>query len=273
MIRLSKLLIGCLLFAGPLAVTCIFWATKASENNASVSPGDAISREVIDHLRGGRIQDALNLFDPAKLPGNAETLFQQARVILDVGEPASVHLVNRSWFNSFTEDRVNDNLVYHVQGQTRAALVAASAQTKGKRILLTGLNWEPAPLDLRDRSPFTLSGKSWLHYAFLLMVVAVPIFIVCTVVACLRSKIRWKWLWVPFIIVGIGQVGVVWLDGPAGSARFVFRLSSLLLGVSVIKSPLYDPWVISVSLPLGAILFYWARGRSSGGDAVDKELL
>ena len=85
------------------------------------------------------------------------------------------------------------------------------------------------------------------------------------IVKCIRSR-RWRdFLWVPFILVGIGNVSVTWLPGTPqddwfGASPIFFQL----FGVGIQKAPIWEPWVLTVSFPLAAVCYIvWSRIRSN----------
>ncbi len=104
---------------------------------------------------------------------------------------------------------------------------------------------------------FTLAGKSLLQYLVLLAAMAVPLFIVFTLVACARKPdLGHKGWWLFFILLGFCQMTVNWTTGEMGFQA----LSANLLGAGLNIGGQYGPWMFSVALPVGAILF-WVRHR------------
>jgi hypothetical protein len=108
---------------------------------------------------------------------------------------------------------------------------------------------------------FTLDGKSPHHYIVLALAVAVPIFILISLVFCVRTPLpKRKWLWVLFILMGFGKIMVNWTTGQYGFQLLSFNL----LGAEAVAASPHAPWVISASLPLGAIIF-WVKRKSFVG--------
>jgi len=107
-----------------------------------------------------------------------------------------------------------------------------------------------------ELNKFELAGKSALHYLVLLMTVLVFIFILVTVIVCIKTPIpRRKWIWVLFVLGGISSFSLNWTSGV-----YAFKLIELrLFGVGFGAAGEYSPWIISVSFPLGAILFWLMR--------------
>lgn len=96
------------------------------------------------------------------------------------------------------------------------------------------------------------------HYALLLLAVAIPAFSLLTAIAVVRSGRRRKWLWLVFVVVGVGKVGAQWVVG----GQILFQpIAIQFLGAGAFKQPIYEPWVLWVSLPLGAVLFWLTKGK------------
>lgn len=128
-------------------------------------------------------------------------------------------------------------------------------------------NWGEAPLTI---------GR----IMFLVLATANFVFIIGTLIACGRDRHipRRKWLWMVFIAFGLWGVTLNWTTGDI-SPNFIdlnpqtgsFNLSLLkfqLLGTEFGKSGVYAPWLISMGLPGGALLYWWRRRKwvSGSGD-------
>ncbi|MGH9806787.1 MAG: hypothetical protein ACRD9W_05925 [Terriglobia bacterium] len=111
---------------------------------------------------------------------------------------------------------------------------------------------------LQHMNRFTLDGKSLINFIVLGLAVLVPSFIVFSVIACIRTPIpRRKWLWIVFILLGLGQFGLNWTTGETEIRAFAFQV----LGASVTWVGPYAPMMLAVSIPVGAIVF-WLRRRT-----------
>jgi hypothetical protein len=99
-------------------------------------------------------------------------------------------------------------------------------------------------------------GKSALHYLILVLAFIVPIFIVVSLVCCVKTPIpKRKWLWVFCILGGTGTISINWSTG-------VYELRLLqyqLLGAAAVASGEYAPWLVTAGFPLGAIIFWLKR--------------
>lgn len=140
------------------------------------------------------------------------------------------------------------------------ANVAWHELPNGQREII-GLNAQPLTASLQEINGFSFKKARAAHYLFLAAMIAVPLFIITTLIVCIRTKIaRRKWLWLIFILVGIASVSFNWTTGKAGIAPF----SVQLLGFGAVASSVYSPWIISVSVPFGAVIFWIKRRKLAG---------
>jgi hypothetical protein len=160
--------------------------------------------------------------------------------------------------NAFHGDGINKvNLAFEYEFQTNWLLINVATQKKDGVLTIIGFHIHPLPDSLENLNKFTLAGKNFLQYATLAFAILIPLFSLYALVLCIRTKIKKrKWLWIIFILIGIGSFTVNWTTGQC----HVQPLSFQLLGASSFAPP-FGAWLISVSLPLGAILFLIRRKK------------
>lgn len=110
------------------------------------------------------------------------------------------------------------------------------------------------PAQAEAATSFSLQGKSPIHYGVLAAVVLAPL--ICLASAGVAAWRR-RWGWMALCLFGIGQLSLNWASGEWQFQPLHFSLLSA--GFFKGMGP-FDPWILMVSLPLPAILF-WALGR------------
>lgn len=84
------------------------------------------------------------------------------------------------------------------------------------------------------------------------LLVAIPVFMVATAVLCFFEKrVRHRWLWIPFILVGLWGVTFNWTTGAMQFELFgfdgmmiQFKLFSIhLLGTGYVTYGPFQPWI------------------------------
>ena len=121
----------------------------------------------------------------------------------------------------------------------------------------------------------TFSGKGTLHYVMFGLLLGVPAFIIFTCVHCLRlERLEGRWLWFIFILVGVWGLEFNWTTGtlnaellsvtPQGVTINFLRFH--FLGAGIYAVGVFQPWILQVGTPLGAIVYWFAlrHARSEG---------
>lgn len=160
---------------------------------------------------------------------------------------SQVNVFNSQWQGNFSFE-------YQFTGGWALANVVLK---KSDNVLsVVGFNVYRTEASQKDINKFTLTGKSALQYILLIMAAVVPIFILVTTYFCIRTPIpKRKWLWVLFILAGIGSININWTTGQFGMQL----LSIKLFSASAVAAGSFAPWIISASIPLGAIIFWFKR--------------
>ncbi|WP_332679240.1 hypothetical protein [Brevundimonas sp.] len=110
-----------------------------------------------------------------------------------------------------------------------------------------------SPTLAKASTGFSLEGKSPLHYGALIGVVLVPL--LCLVTAGVAGWRR-RWAWMIFSLFGFGQLALNWNTGEWQFQTLYFAILSAGFFKGV--GPL-DPWVLMLSLPIPAALFWILR--------------
>jgi hypothetical protein len=160
---------------------------------------------------------------------------------------SQVKVINGNWSGKFSFE-------YQFSGGWVLASVILK-KTDGN-LSVIGLNVYPIETSLKDSAKFTFFGKSVLHYLIIVSAVLAALFVLTSTYFCIRTPIpKRKWLWVVFVLTGVGSLSINWSTGQLG----VWPLNIKLFSASAVSAGPYAPWVISVSIPLGAIIFWFKR--------------
>jgi hypothetical protein len=239
----------CLLLAG-----CNALLQKGIPENA-----DQFAREFIEMVAAGDYAAAQQMLDPSIQGPDALRKLQGFHAVLAQGgkiefETIGYYLVKDS---HNAPGVYQDNLSYQLRiGERWAAGSVALNVTEGGMAVF-GCHFALIPDSLAVLNRFSLRGKTPFQYGFLLLCAAVPAFIIYTLVLCMRTRLRRKWVWVVFILFGLVQFQMNWTTGEWG----IQPLSLLLLGASAFRANMYAPWIITFALPIGAMLFLARRKR------------
>lgn len=222
---------------------------------------DEFARRFVDLLREGRDDEAAPMLNPELAEKAGATGLNQLHQILDHGQPSAFEIIgaNVGYFTPLdgSGTKRQANLVYQLQFQDTwvVATIVVESTPQGRHIL--SAYFQPVRDSLQILNQFTLSNKSVVHYLVLGGCILIPIFIISTVVLCVRARIRHRWLWIVLILIGFGQFRLNWTTG----VWDVQPISFNLLGAGWFRASSYAPVILTFALPLGAILFLICRPR------------
>ncbi|WP_157725127.1 hypothetical protein [Vogesella sp. LIG4] len=185
------------------------------------------------------------------------SLREKLKAIADsfpAGKPKDIKVVG---VHTFTHNNSSQlNLSFQYEYPTKWLLANVTLEKTGDVIVVKGVNVEPLVDSLENINRFSFDGKGIAHYIILISAMAIPIFILISLVLCIRTPIpKRKWLWVIFVLCGFFQFSLNWTTGVLNINPLFFQL----LGAGFFKPYPFGAVVISVSLPIGALIFLWRR--------------
>jgi hypothetical protein len=243
-----------------LALTALPFLSACSQEAMLEKFASAEDRKVatqcIDNLLQGNFEEINAHLDPTLRTGDTQAAFDHMLAMLPKEKPSAVKLVGAQ-LNVSTEGR-ESNLTYQYSYGERHFLINCATRTRDSERIIFGLNVNTLESSLEERQRFDLAGKTPLHYAMLLGVIAALVLTLVALIRCVMEKdLRRKWVWVLCIIFGIGHLELNWVDGTWSFSPVYFQLFS-----AGALSTGYGGWVVSLSLPLGAILYLVRRYRN-----------
>lgn len=208
-----------------------------------------LARSYIDRLRA-RDYDAIEKSLDRRIAGpSVRGNLEKMSALVPSGEPSSVKLVGAHKFSQGGTISLNTTFEYQfAEGWMLANVVI---EERGGAKAITGFNVYPRTQSIEEENRFNLVGKQPVQYLVLAGAIGAAVVSIYALVVCARTKVlRKKWLWILFILAGVGQFAVNWTSGEWSIAP----LSIQLLSASA-SAQLYGPWILSFSIPLGAIVF------------------
>jgi hypothetical protein len=217
-------------------------------------PGDeATAKQYIDHLRNGRFDEIEKDADGSIKGQNLHAVLMRMADMLPDREPDSVKLVGTHTMHD--PNGVTKNLTLEYDFSGKWFLINVATYEKAGRATIVGFNVYPQPAPLAQQHRFGLQGKTGLQYVVLALAAVLPLLTLYALVLCVRTRMSGrKWPWVLLILVGVGKLAVNWTTGEWNVAPLSIQLFS-----ASAFAPMYGPWVVAVSLPLGALIFLLRR--------------
>ena len=215
-----------------------------------------IARSYIEQLRNRNFADIEKAADPSIAAQLAGGTLEKMADIIPKGAPTSVKLVGANRFSS-EQDGTTLNLTYEFQFPGQFLLINLAKKTKDGMETIVGFRVLPLPRSLEEQNRFTLANRSALQLGVLAAAVMATAFTLFALVVCIRTKLaRRKWLWILFILFGFGKIMVNWSTGQWG-----FTVLAVQLFSASATAASFGPWIIAVSLPVGAVVFLSRRKR------------
>jgi hypothetical protein len=142
------------------------------------------------------------------------------------------------------------NLTWEYESGAQWVVTNVQARYGNAGVTVSGVNAHRVDHSLAAGVAFTLRDKSTVHVVWLIIAIVIPVVCVLTalLVATARGMPKRK-RWVIASLVGVGRFSLNWSTG----AISVNPIYVLLFGAAATRGPA-TPWIISVSVPLGAIL-------------------
>lgn len=218
------------------------------------SPQDqAEAQQVIAQLRQGNLEAVESELDAGIKDASIRSKLITMAALIPEGEPLSVKVVGE------TKNTVNSattvNTTFEYQYPEKWLLINVAFRKGGGTRTIVGFRVKPIARSLEEENKFTLSGKNPLQYGVLALAVPAVLLTLYALVACIRTRMqRRKWLWILFILFGVGKFWVNWTTGQAGFMPVAIQLFSASAFANF-----YGPWTVAVSFPLGAVWFLLVR--------------
>jgi hypothetical protein len=236
---------------------------KGTMDRIAPDDDEALAKDYLAALRARDFATLTRLLDPQFIEPGIESKLAAVAGFLDRGEPLSVELVGCNVVSTSGKRRSQLTYQYHFSDSWLLAVI--TIDTIGETKNVVGVTVNPISKSLAELNAFTFSDKGFRHYVMLLLAVAIPVFILAVLILCIRTKMRRrKWLWIIFILFGFGKFSLNWTTG-----QFFFNPLSVhfeMFGAAAVRWGLYAPWIISISVPVGAIVFLIRRKRLAAAE-------
>jgi hypothetical protein len=222
-----------------------------------VSPAEQVTAKTfIDQLRHHDFGEIEKAADASIAGPSLDSTLDKMAALMPPGPPISVTLVGAHRLSSTAAGSIV-NLTFEYHFPERYVIANLATKLKNGQLSIVGFHVYPERESLETQNRFKWAGKSALDYAVLAYGIAVALFTLVVVVVAAKTKMRRrKWLWILFILFGVGKFSVNWATGQWGIAFLALQLFS-----ASSHAEFFGPWIISVSLPIGAILFLLRRSR------------
>ena len=170
-----------------------------------------------------------------------------------LGELKKINIIG---YNMSVVERAYD-IAYVAEYEKQNMLIRVNIRKTDDRMFISGFNYNGIDRTYKDIVRFPLWGMPAISYILLFIAMFVVYYSFATLIRCVESDVKLKWLWAIFIIIGFFSLSVAWEQAAFFSLpKMEFKLIAVhLLSAGLNKLPVYNPWVITIALPVGAIVF------------------
>lgn len=250
-----------------VVLTLLTLAACSYENMIRMVASDSeieFAKSFIEQLRNREYDSAIASIDSSILDQVTVTRWNEIASYFPEGDVETVEVAGANALFDTSTKRLDLCLEYKFADSWAVATIVLRRTDSVPRVL--GFQVYRTTQSLRSTHEFNLTGKTWPHYLILASAVLFPLFIILTLIVCIRTPIRKrKWLWILFIIPGLVSIWINWHTGEMSWQLISFQLC----GASVASPGPFAPWTLGVALPLGAVLF-WIRRRRLIAEPTDQ---
>jgi len=210
----------------------------------------------VNEVHKGNIDSCLKLVMPEMNTEEGRNLLTNAFSKIQNYSIDSFSIVNARKSTLMGSNGFTDyNIEYEYPSGSKYLYFAFGVRDEKGKLTVTGFNGALKDGSLSKDYEFTLKGKGFMHFIFLIFVILIPLFIIVTVIFAAKTKLNRKWLWIIGILLGFVTFSINWSTGDIGFKPFNFNL----LGAGILKSGNIAPWILSFSIPVVAIIFWVKR--------------
>ena len=237
-----RALLAVLVLVLPLAA-CVFGGITAQQ--------DADLRAVYEKMRINDLAGVEAQFDPQlRTPALHQSLsFMQGMIPPQTPKTRLLKGVTET----DPQGRLNYGALYEFDYPSTAVLARIDIRLdKAGHRSVAAVQLQQAPVGIVDAFKFSLQGKKYYQYVFLVLVALAPGFGIWGLVALWRAPdIKWKFLWALVMCLGFMDLTMDWRTGDV-----VLNIVDLhVLWLKASRFGPLSPWMLSTSLPVPAIAF------------------
>jgi hypothetical protein len=216
---------------------------------------ESIARAHIEDLRNGKYSSVEAAFDPRYATQALPAQLTKVASFFPTTTPLSVKLVGSNVF--YLSATTSYRLSYEYEFPHQWLFAEVLMQKINGVLRVEGVRVVPLSTSLERGNGLFFAGKSAVQIVFLIVMIVNAIFICASGFACLAAPItRMKWVWVIFVLFGLVTIRLNWTTGELSEQLISF----VFFGAGITKV-FYEPAMLQIGLPIGAVIF-WMRRNS-----------
>ena len=207
-----------------------------------------------DLYRTGDVEQIIAQLHPALVDDDIRGKIEAIVDYVPGIEPTGFEVVGASTHSSGDTRTVNLTIEYRYPDEWLVFSITVDAS--GSAFRVNSVNALRMEQSLAETNAFRLAQNGLTGFLIAIAGVAVPVFCIAVFVICLRTPIpKGKWRWAIFTLLGAMTFQINWTTGETAFIPMHIQL----LGAGFERAGFYGPWIISVSIPFGALVFLSKR--------------
>lgn len=217
---------------------------------------DKFATGFVSEIYKGNIDSCLTLVLPEMNNDNGKQFLTNTSTNIQSISIDSFNIINARKTSIFGDNGfTNYGIEYEYKAGDKFIYFTFGIREQSGKLTVTSFDGKITDDSLATLHAFDIKDKGFLHFLFLYLAILIPIFIIVTLIFAIRTKLTKKWLWIIGILFGFMKFSINWTTGQVG-----FSLINIsILGAGFSKSGIIAPWIISFSLPIVAVIFWYKR--------------
>lgn len=238
-----------------LLVIALFYcsSTNAIEPKKSI---DDYAKNFITKIQLGKVDSAVACIDSEFQNSSAKELLQNISNEIRYKELKTITVLGYQeqtiWSTDENKNIYRINYEYNYNNLFYIFEIVISNQND--RLSVAGFNANIAKTSTSETIYPSSPIFGVLHICFILLIGLIIGFIIYTIIDILKSKLKRKWCWVLLSLLGFCALSLNWATADISFKFFTIKLFSF----SFTQMDISSPWLLDVSIPLGAII-YWIK--------------
>lgn len=212
---------------------------------------DRFAREFLTFLARGDIESALSRLDRHDSVRTVDSVRADFGAVLALArdsfrllETDSASLVG---WNVVHSQVIRGELTYELKAGTRWMLITVGMTGDTLHLRISSFMWLYSSQSLAEHNRFSLASRSVGQYAYLLLAVLAAVTSLTGAIVAYRYRLGWRWI--VLALLGVTKASIDWTTGDQSFNWFSLQV----LGAGIARGGPVAPWIVSFSLPAGAI--------------------
>jgi hypothetical protein len=192
--------------------------------------------------------------DPALKDPQMRAKIAKMAILFPPGPPTSIRVAGSTSTTTGTDTTSTLTLEYEYPDRWLLANVVIGRHNHAS--VIKGVQVQPLKESLERLNRVTFAGKTPVHALALAVALLVLLFVLGTFLVAARTPAPgMKWAWAALVLVGVVRFSFNWTTGMLS----MVPMSLQLLGSNFSKPSAFEPFVVSTSIPVGAIVYLLQR--------------